>query len=229
MVDPWKTLGIAATDDEHDIKKAYTARVKRANPEDDPEAFQQLRQAYEFALGYARWHRSHREQPSPPPNPSPPSRPAPVARPIRSNRAAQLGAFESEWATEAADQLLAKVVELHDDAKAFASEQAWRMLITHECLWNVDARQRFERSLIELIVLNQFELPPAVWCLLEQEFRFTELALALGRSLPKDGLDRVLKRLEQAPIDRAHQLFDEGRYEELEALLKPLASGSAPR
>jgi len=51
----WRLLGIEATGDLKAIKKAYAARLKHTRPDDDADAYQALRQAYEAAL--ARAHR----------------------------------------------------------------------------------------------------------------------------------------------------------------------------
>nr|WP_086938478.1 J domain-containing protein [Thaumasiovibrio occultus] len=46
----WHILGISPTDNEDEIKRAYRAQLKHHHPEDDPEGFQQLKQAYDQAL-----------------------------------------------------------------------------------------------------------------------------------------------------------------------------------
>lgn len=46
-------LGVEETKEEEEIRKAYLEKLKGTNPEDDPEGFKRLRQAYEGALAFA--------------------------------------------------------------------------------------------------------------------------------------------------------------------------------
>lgn len=48
----WNVLGITATEDKNEIKKAYRNKLRQLNPEDEQEKFMELRDAYEQALNY---------------------------------------------------------------------------------------------------------------------------------------------------------------------------------
>lgn len=51
----WQLLEIAPDSDERSIKRAYARLLKTNRPDDNPEDFQRLREAYEDALAEARW------------------------------------------------------------------------------------------------------------------------------------------------------------------------------
>lgn len=55
MMDPWTELEITPTSDERAIKRAYVKKLKITNPEDNPEGFARLRDAYEQAVRRAGW------------------------------------------------------------------------------------------------------------------------------------------------------------------------------
>lgn len=47
---PWEVLGIEATKDKKAIKKAYATLLRQYRPDSHPEKFQEINQAYQFAL-----------------------------------------------------------------------------------------------------------------------------------------------------------------------------------
>ncbi|MDX9682050.1 J domain-containing protein [Pseudomonas protegens] len=51
----WTLLGLPATADTRTIKRHYARLLKQTRPDEDPVAFQRLREAYESALEQARW------------------------------------------------------------------------------------------------------------------------------------------------------------------------------
>src|SRR5690554_7652778 len=50
----WGVLGLTPTEDERVIRKAYLSLLPGVHPEEDPDGFRALREAYEFALESAR-------------------------------------------------------------------------------------------------------------------------------------------------------------------------------
>ncbi len=62
----WEILGLQPGAEERDIKRRYAQLVKNCRPEDSPEAWQQLHDAYEQALRYDdedQWQEEEEEQP----------------------------------------------------------------------------------------------------------------------------------------------------------------------
>ena len=49
-MNPWKTLNIEPTDDKKLIKKAYAVLIKQYKPDEHPEKFQEIQEAYKLAL-----------------------------------------------------------------------------------------------------------------------------------------------------------------------------------
>ena len=61
----WEILGTEPTGDERALKRAYAKRLKVTRPEDDPAAFQELREAYEYALRHAHLFAGQLPEPEP--------------------------------------------------------------------------------------------------------------------------------------------------------------------
>lgn len=84
MSDAWQILGLSAEEaDEKKVRSAYARLLKLARPDQNPEGFQRLRQAYEFALNWLRQSTAGKGQENPPFNAASSS---PAASPTSSQR-----------------------------------------------------------------------------------------------------------------------------------------------
>ncbi|GGD41167.1 J domain-containing protein [Pseudoxanthomonas indica] len=63
-MDPFELLGLEEDADQTTIKRAYARLLKVTRPDTDPVGFQQLHEAYQSALEYARWQNVHVAAPS---------------------------------------------------------------------------------------------------------------------------------------------------------------------
>lgn len=50
----WTILGIPPTTDRKVVKKAYSSLLKKTRPDSDPEGYQRLREAFDWAVGYCK-------------------------------------------------------------------------------------------------------------------------------------------------------------------------------
>ncbi|GKU24373.1 hypothetical protein CFOLD11_11990 [Clostridium folliculivorans] len=57
----WQVLEIEPTGEVKEIKRAYAKKLKKTNPEDDPEGFQVLKEAYDSCLRYAKNYKKNIE------------------------------------------------------------------------------------------------------------------------------------------------------------------------
>lgn len=92
----WEVLGLPADADKRSIKRQYANLLKQHRPDEDPEGFQRLREAYEQALAWADWQQevvveaeesipvdwleTQPEAPRPEPRPAEPQGPSPSQR-----------------------------------------------------------------------------------------------------------------------------------------------------
>ncbi|WP_416363451.1 J domain-containing protein [Pseudomonas sp. NFX183] len=51
----WDVLGLSPNVDSRTIKRQYATLLKKTRPDDDPQGFQRLREAYEHALSWQQW------------------------------------------------------------------------------------------------------------------------------------------------------------------------------
>ncbi|PAE88593.1 DUF1266 domain-containing protein [Shouchella clausii] len=151
----WETLEIEPTDNLTAIKKAYAKGLKKHHPEEDPEGYQQLREAYDFAMKQAKQGIVHTA--------------TKTAEPLQ------------DWALDEktvipehpVDEFIKKVQNLYDDFFARLEIDNWETLLQADIIWNVKHSEQLQDELIDFLQEHPY-LPSSVWQLLEQTFHWSE-------------------------------------------------------
>lgn len=161
----WHTLGIPATIDQTEIRRAYAARLKATHPEDDPEGFKALRAAYESAMQFARLRVQRDPEQS---RPAPPwhehTTPAAAAP-----RSAEVAEDPELVALRNAFRTLHQYLRSDSKHLPEAAGDALSRILASHALENVTLERRVEYELADMLASN---IPAADSLLLEAVERF---------------------------------------------------------
>ena len=169
----WEVLGLEPTGDVLAIKKAYAGLLKKNRPDEQPEAYQALRQAYEWALSEAEWRRQSPEEET--------DEGEPIAWPSESTHGeavhpdAAPEAFEPfgdlSFESDRADALLNRWADRLLQCEAYQAEACWREL-SHE-IENLPLEEQTAASaLFADFVLQHEALHTAVLASMARHFRW---------------------------------------------------------
>lgn len=233
MVDHWSVLGLEPTRDVSAIRRAYAQKARECYPEEDPEGFLRLREAYQAALAYAE------RDASPPP-------PAPAA-PAGKQDAAQAEEGEESW--EPDEEGEAERPEFHgwfipeqeledrpnpyEDSEAIRkfeelytgkqrkNSKLWMDYFTSNTFLDAAWKPDFTRLLLDRVTQVERELPPGkeflTWLYIAYQFSAVE----------KSVLDREAMRVEKYP--REVTLEPGADFEGMESILCIAAKGAIPK
>lgn len=194
MNSAWKILGIEPTDDMTVIKKAYSSKLKIHHPEDDPEGYQRLREAFETVK--KAWknrnlrpteirayeesvHVQMEEEPAPP---------LPSHFPF------------SEWqetetdSRSTIDLFMEKVEQLYDHFPSRINKEKWLELLNDDAFWDMEQRDYLSERLLTFLELNPY-LPDYIWKLLEDTFQWTDMLREDPYLLGEEETEEFLRRL----------------------------------
>lgn len=157
----WETLGIEATDDLKVIKKAYAKGLKTYHPEEDPEGYQRLREAYDSAVklakeGFSRVAPSQNHETS-----------------LDWEEGRDVAEVDIPSIEHPVDQFIQKVQALYEDFFARIQVENWQSLLQEDIIWNVQYSVLLQDRLIDFLEEHPY-LPLAIWQLLDQTFHWLE-------------------------------------------------------
>ncbi|MGM9536139.1 MAG: tetratricopeptide repeat protein [Intestinibacter sp.] len=164
-MDIFKILDIEKTKDKMAIKQAYLSKLSETNPEDKPEEFMMLREAYEKALEYADMDED-----------------------IEDNYEED-NIFEHE--NEDINIWLKKVDEVYSDFKTRNDENAWKELLKDDVCQNIDTKNDAREMLLVYFMKNYY-LPSNIIRLLNGFFNFIDDLNELYEDFPSEFIDNII-------------------------------------
>lgn len=165
----FEILGIAGTKDEKPIREAYRRLLVKVNPEDDPEGFRRLREAYEQALAYAR----------------------------TADEETEGGILEADWMQNGpAGEFLKNVADVYGSLPRRLDVEEWKALAEDPVLRDLDDGETAKWGLFSYLAEN-YRLPCRVWRVLDGAFFIEENQQEFREQLPNGFVDYILDKVHQ--------------------------------
>ena len=191
----WRVLGIDATTDVSIIRKAYAAKLKTCRPDEDPEGFQSLREAYDKAISFAKSKKStgilaseFRE--------SMPEKDDSII--VRSAKYVKIDVKQPEndvkidviqpvdvilrkkedivliqAPKETIDEVLRRMEELYSDFYKRIDIRNWNRILESDIFWDIEGKTHLRVVMLRFFSTHSV-LPKAVWILMDREFGWSD-------------------------------------------------------
>ncbi|WP_083485110.1 J domain-containing protein [Paenibacillus ihumii] len=196
----WAVLGIDPTTDESVIKKAYAKQLQAHHPEEDPQGYQLLREAYEWAKKHSR--ALHKEEVDSDIDESGWSDDrSGIDRTYEGVAVTQHEAWQaahpesSEPERHPAQLFFEQMEELYDDFPRRIDPEPWRTLMTNDYMWNMEYQGERLEGLLLFLEEHRY-LPRAVWEVLNQSFQLLEQKEALFDLYDEDEINYVIGQIQ---------------------------------
>lgn len=216
----WGILGIGPTGEISQIKKAYAKQLKVHHPEDDPEGFQLLREAYDSALKYAKYKQSFeiendilKEDANESPqntgihslsieNIYDESTEEVYYKPKVKFDSNNNDAINTTLNTERLlDEFFRKVHDLYSDFFSRLVEERWEEILNTEIMWNLDSKEVISRRMLEFLKEHS-HLPQNIWKLFNTNFHWDEQESYLNSLYQEDFVKYILKQISGHRVPR---------------------------
>ncbi|MFL0249414.1 hypothetical protein ACJDT4_03195 [Clostridium neuense] len=182
----WYILKIDPTDNISEIKKAYAKQLRLHHPEDDPEGYQELREAYDEALKYING-KNKKENLE-----------VSKADILSYQPKANLEEKSSKQTLifdDNVNKFIIGVKGLYDDFFSRINVEKWREILNSEVIWYMGDKKLLNDSMIEFLMKNHY-LPQDVWKLLEQNFNLSQQKEYICDEYSEEFIKYIFKQLE---------------------------------
>lgn len=200
-MDFWKVLEIDPTDNISIVKKAYAKNLKLHHPEDDPEGYQTLREAYDSALKYLKNNKNSSSV---------------NERKVEKHEEIETFLNHYSWEDikqeppyinifeeveekptsfeEVVEKFINKTEILYNNFSSRINIDNWIVLLNSEVMWYMGDKQLLSNKMLEFLIENHY-LPEEVWKLLEDNFNWNGQKEYLYEKYDEKFIDYLFKQI----------------------------------
>lgn len=178
----WEILGIEATDDLKEIKKAYIEKLKDTNPEEKPEEFKALREAYEEAQKEIKEKKNNKNT-----DEDENSNEKPV---------------QSAWKK--------KLSDIYFDFQKRIDIKEWEALFSDDFCEEIDTKDQAEQELLVFFMQNNL-LPNKIWKYIDKVFQIEEKMDELSEDYPRGFIYYIVHSCINGKDRLPYELFAPGK------------------
>ncbi len=199
----WEILKIPYDSDLKTIKKSYAKLLKIYNPEDDPEGYQRLREAYDVAIKYAKNNKQQNLYTNSIEDISDEvsmlEDEADVNGEIIERQYRNIyNSYEQQSNNDINQQIgefLDKLNEIYNDDSLKKDTKAWEELLSMDAVWNVYSAPIIEDYMFEFLV-NHKDLPLNIWYILDHYFNWSKKEKDVYKKYDGETVEEVFKTLQ---------------------------------
>ena len=181
----WEILGITETKDTDAIVAAYRGKVVTVNPEDDPEGFKALREAFETAMSYAE-----------------------------SDGAENAGDDRREEVDPQFRALVDGAIEIYDDIEKRLDIECWKELFDDPVCNELDTADQAREEFLK-VLLDRFYLPHEVYKYADSIFMIKSEAGSLRERFPENFIDYVCYHIDNDDFIDYSKVISRDRYNDI--------------
>lgn len=215
MQDMWHILEIAATNDVAIIKKAYARKLKIHHPEDDPQGYQNLREAYDRAIQEAKYSMEDNYIGNIEENIEYDSDNISLNHIFPSSPIIEEGSIFGEH-KESNEIFMQGFKDLYSDFFSRIDIQKWYDLFSCEVIWNIYNRESIGDRILEFLVDHR-NLPRDIWVFLDINFDWSHREYDHEDIYYKGTIDYIKQKVQETEgmgyyFDQNNRLIDYDAY-----------------